>query len=127
MKHLPTSNKESEEINSPLFNDSILSVLKDNCGIGIKKVRHVSKIDQKIIPGQPILQLHVEEIHLLMINHHPQKRIKKENLHPKNSNKKKKKKKIITDDNDWICADCGEVWNDDGDCCWITCDICSNN
>ena len=39
------------------------------------------------------------------------------------SNKKRTPpKKIITDD-DWICADC-EVWDDDGDCHWITCDIC---
>ena len=50
-----------EEINLPWFNDSILSILKENCGIGAEKVRHVSKRGQKIIPaGQPILQFHVE-------------------------------------------------------------------
>ena len=25
-------------------------------------------------------------------------------------------KKKITDDNGWVCADCGEVWDDDGNC-----------
>ena len=64
-----------------------------------------------------------------MINHHPQKESKKENKHPKKSNKKRQKpKKIITDDsNDWTCVDCGEVWDDDGDCHWITCNICLSN
>ena len=38
LKHLPTSNNESEEINLPLFNKSMLSVLKENCGIGAKKI-----------------------------------------------------------------------------------------
>ena len=55
LKHLPASNSESEEINSLLFSESVLSVLQENCGISVKKVRHVSKRGQKIIPGQPTL------------------------------------------------------------------------
>ena len=51
LKHLPTSYKESEKINSPMFNDSMVSVLRENCGISAEKVRHVSKRGQKIIPG----------------------------------------------------------------------------
>ena len=48
-----------------------------------------------------------------MINHYPQKEIKKK-LHPKKSNKKRKPtKKTIADDDDQICADCGEAWDDD--------------
>ena len=63
-----------------------------------------------------------------MTNHHPQKEIKKKNYTQKNQIiKKKTTKKAIADDDDWICADCGEVWDDDGDCRWITCDICSSN
>ena len=55
LKHLPTSNNESEEVNLPLFSDTELSVLKENCGIGAEKVKHISKRDRKIITGQPIL------------------------------------------------------------------------
>ena len=115
-------------MNSSLFNDSVLSVLKENCGIGAKKVRHASKIEQKITPDQPILELHVERNSTSDDQPSSSKRNKKEKLHPKKSNKKRKTpKKIITDDDDWMCADCGEVWDDDGDCRWITCDIFSNN
>ena len=117
LKHLPTSNNESEGINSPLFNDSVLSVLKESCGIGAEKVRHASKIDHKITPGQTILELHVERDSPSDDQPPSSKRNKKEKLHPKKSNKKQQTpKKIITDNDDWMCADCGEVWDDDGDC-----------
>ena len=101
LKHLPTSNNESEEINSPLLNGSVLSILKENCGIGAEKVRHVSKRGQKIIPGQPILQLHVERNPPSDDQPSFSKRIKKENLHPKKSNEKRtppppQKKKMTT-------------------------------
>ena len=46
--------------------------------------------------------------------------MKKKNYIQKNQIKKKPTKKAIADDDDWICADCGEVWDDDGDCRWIT-------
>ena len=128
LKHLPTSNNESEEINSPLFNESMLSVLKENCGIGAEKIRHASKRGQKIIPGQPILELQVEKNSPSDDQPSSSKRNKKEKLHPKKSNKKRKPtKKAIADDDDWICADCGEVWDDDGDFRWVTCNICSSN
>ena len=127
LKHIPTSYSESAEVNAPLFNESVLSVLKENCGIGVEKVKNISKRGQKIIPGQPILQLHVGKNSPSGDQPSSSKNIKKENLHPKKSNKKRKPpQKIITDD-DWICADCGEVWDDDGDCRWITCDICVSN
>ena len=93
----------------------------------LKKLKNISKRGQKIIPGQPILQLHVERNSPSGDQPSSSKKIKKENLHPKKSNKKRKPpQKIITDD-DWICADCGEVWDEDGDCCWIICDICVSN
>ena len=60
LKHLPTSNKESEEIKLPLLNNLVLSILKENGSIGAEKSTNVSKIGYKIIPGQPILQLHDE-------------------------------------------------------------------
>ena len=60
LKHIPTSYSESAEVNAPLFNESVLSVLKENCGIDAEKVKNISKRGQKIIAGQPILQLHVE-------------------------------------------------------------------
>ena len=87
----------------------MLSTPQENCGIGAKKYL-------------------ANQYCLLMINHHPQ-RVKKENKHPKKSNKNRPNPpKIITDDDDdWMCEDCGEVWDDDGDCCWITCDICLSN
>ena len=128
LKHLPTSNNESEEINSPLSNESVLSVLKKNCGICAEKIRHASKRGQKIIPSQPILELQVERNSPSDDQPSFSKRNKKEKLHPKKSNKKRKPtKKTTADDGDWICGDCGEVWDDDGDCRWITCDICSSN
>ena len=95
LKHLPTSNKESKELNSPLFNDSVLSVLKKNCGIGAEKGRHVSKRGQKIIPCQPILQLHVERNSPSDVQPSFSTRIKKENIHPKTPNKKRKTKKKL--------------------------------
>ena len=63
-----------------------------------------------------------------MINHRPQKELKKKIYTQKNQIKKEKPtKKIITDDDDWIYVDSGEVLDDDRDCSWITCDICSSN
>ena len=112
LKYLPTANNESEEINSPLFNESVLSVLKENRGIGAEKGRHVSKRGQKIMPGQPILQLHVEGNSTSGDQPSSSKKIKKESLHPKKSNKKRNpppQKKKINDDGDWICAGCVEV------------------
>ena len=109
LKHLPTSNNESEELNSPLFSDSVLSFLKENCGIGAETGRHISKRGQKIIPGQLILQLHVERNSPSCDQPSSSKRTEKENLYPKKANKKRKTKKIIFDDDDWICAGCGEV------------------
>lgn len=44
----------------------------------------------KIIPGQPILQLHVERNSPYDDQPSSAKRIRKENIHPKKSNKKKK-------------------------------------
>ena len=38
-KHFPTSYSESAEVKAPLFNESVLSVLKENCGIGAKKLK----------------------------------------------------------------------------------------
>lgn len=82
----------------------------------------------KIIPGQPILQLHVERNSPYDDQPSSAKRIRKENIHPKKSNKKRKThKKFITDDDEWIFADCGEVWDDYGDCRRITCNIFSSN
>ena len=82
----------------------------------------------KIIPGQPILQLHVERNSPYDDQPSSAKRIRKENIHPKKSNKKRKThKKFITDDDEWIFADCGEVWDDYGDCRQITCNIFSSN
>ena len=51
-----------------------------------------------------------------MINHHPQKELKKKINTQKNQIKKDKaqKKKITDDDDDdWICVDCVEVWDND--------------
>ena len=81
------------------------------------------------------------EINLQMINHLRQKEFKKKTYTPKNQIKKEthpappptplphsqKINNITTDENDWICGDCGEVCDNDGDCCWITCDICLSN
>ena len=31
------------------------------------------------------------------------------------------------DDDDWIwCKDCGEPWDDEGENCWIICDLCGS-
>ena len=114
------SNNESEEINSPLFNDSVLSFLKENCGIGAEKGRHISKRGQKIIPGQLILQLHVERNSPSCDQPSSSKRTEKENIPKKKANKKRKTKKNIFDDDDWICAGYGDGRR-------ITCDIYSSN
>lgn len=75
-----------EKINLPLFNES---GLKEYCGVIAKKVRNVSKSDQKIILGQPIFQLHVERNSTYDDQPSTSKKIKKEKLHPKKSNKKR--------------------------------------
>ena len=65
--------------------------------------------------------------------------IKKTSLHVvakeknvKNYKKKKKtnmKNKDIDEeslDDDWICKDCGDPWDDDGEDHWIICDLCGS-
>ena len=81
----------------------------------------------------------LNETQLMMINHLPQKKLKKKNYTPKNQIKKEmhppplplptsqKINSITADENDWICGDCGEGCDNDGDCCWTTCDICLSN
>ena len=98
----------------------MLSFLKENCGIGAEKGRHISKRGQKIIPGQLILQLHVERNSPSCDQPSSSKRTEKENIPKKKANKKRKTKKNIFDDDDWICAGCGDGRR-------ITCDIYSSN
>ena len=77
-----------------MFNDSVLSVLNRNCSIGAGKVRHVSKRAQKIIPGQPILQLYVERNSPSDDQPSSSNELKKKTYTQKNQMKKEKPKKI---------------------------------
>ena len=56
------------------------------------KVRYVSKRGQKVIPGQPILQLYDDRVSPSDDQPSSSKRIKRENIHLKKSNKKGKTK-----------------------------------
>ena len=73
----------------------MLSFLKENCGIGAEKGRHISKRGQKIIPGQLILQLHVERNSPSCDQPSSSKRTEKENIPKKKQIKKEKPKKIF--------------------------------
>ena len=76
-----------------MFNESVLSVLKENCGIGAEKIRHASKRGQKIIPGQPILELQVERNSPADDQPLSSKRNKKKNYTQKNQIKKENQPK----------------------------------
>ena len=80
---------------------------------------------RKKISVQPILQLLVERNSPSDDQLSSSKRIKK--IYIQKNQIKKTKHKIITDDDDWLCTDCDEVYDDGRDCCWITCDICISN
>ena len=56
------------------------------------KVRYVSKRGQKVIPGQPILQLYDDRVSPSDDQPSSSKRIKRENINIKKSNKKGKTK-----------------------------------
>ena len=52
LKRLPSCN-DTSNINEFSFNESVLKVLKENCGIGAPK-RHAKKRGRKVEPGQRI-------------------------------------------------------------------------
>ena len=44
----------------------------------------------------------------------------------KNKNTKNRNRDKGSQDDDWICQDCGDHWDDDGEDHWIICDLCGS-
>ena len=44
----------------------------------------------------------------------------------KNKNTKSKDRDEESQDDDWICEDCGDHWDDDGEDRWVICDLCGS-
>ena len=51
---------------------------------------------------------------------------KKKNKIKKNKNTKNKDRDEESQDDDWICKDCGDHWDDDGKDRWVICEIPSS-
>ena len=89
----------SDEIDNAVFNESVLQILKENCGVGIEKKRVQTKRGRKITPGERITSLSDDE-----------------NDAPGSSKKQKGSKKKKTENkNIWQCSDCADEWDEDGD------------
>ena len=116
LKRLPGTN-DTTNVQEFSFNQSVLDVLKENCGVGQKK-REKRKRGKRIEPGK-----RVGANDFLSED--------KENEKPTSSKWKARKerkvsRKVDEDENDnvWICNECKEVWDDDDENRWILCDIC---
>ena len=89
----------SDEIDNAVFNESVLQISKENCGVGIEKKRVQTKRGRKITPGKIITSLSDDE-----------------NDAPGSSKKQKGSKKKKTENkNIWQCSDCADEWDEDGD------------
>ena len=55
LKHLPIL-LTSDEIDNAVFNESVLQILKENCGVGIEKKCVQTKRGWKITPGKKRLR-----------------------------------------------------------------------
>ena len=108
LKRLPSCN-DTSNINEFSFNELVLKVLKENCGIGAPK-RRAKKRERKVEPGQWITTLIFSS--------------DDENEEPSASGSKQQKKvskknkfdigKINNDDEEeeWQCQECEELWDD---------------
>ena len=91
LKYLPNLTM-SDELDNAVFNESVLQILKENCGVRIEKKRVQTKRGQIITPGKKITSLSDDE------NDAPG---------PSKNEKVLRKKRLRTK----ICGNCADEWD----------------
>ena len=113
LKRLPDMNN-TEEVDKFSFNESVLEVLKENCGVGVEKRKRQTKRGKKVTLGKRVTGFTSDE--------------DEENIDadvPSSSRGKQKKKKqkrtkglsttasdIVDDDDLWSCKEFAGEWGD---------------
>ena len=105
LKRFPSVITSEERVDSEMFSESVLQVLKENFGVGVEKKQIQIRRCRRVTPGERVTTLSDDE--------------NDENV-PCSSKRKKQKKSLKNatandEKNIWFCRECGEEWDGNGD------------
>ena len=125
LKHLPT--EVEDPVLEPAFNSAIMTVLKENMGIGVEKRKTRTTRGSKIVPGTRVVNLDDPSVAA------PEARASDSagssrslSVASGGDNSVDTPATASDSDENWVCADCSEPWDDEGEDRWVMCDTCSS-
>ena len=119
LKRLPGSNQDpGGEETADVLNESVTEWLRNHCGVGVTNQRRQNRRGRRIVPGRPITSSDVSAPQASDQDSPPA------NVAQTNDEAQTNDQTDLQNDTTWVCNECHEPWDEDGDDRWILCDSC---